>query len=283
MINFSKMHGCGNDYIYIDCFHNDIRDIKDFKSFVRKVSDRHFGIGSDGVILICPSDVADVKMAMFNADGSEGAMCGNGIRCVGKYTYDKGICRKTNLSVETKSGIKYLELFIKNEEVDTVSVDMGIPSLIPSEIPVLTDKKMFQEDIMIDSKSYFTTCVSMGNPHAVIFLDEIESLDLDTIGPKFENHPLFPDRINTEFVKVVDDSTAYFRVFERGSGETFACGTGACAAVVAGCINGYFKRDCETHIILKGGDLFITYKSDGHVIMRGAATFVFDGKIKKDF
>lgn len=283
MINFSKMHGCGNDYIYIDCFHQDIDCIKDFPKFVKNVSDRHFGIGSDGVILILPSKIADAKMKMYNADGSEGAMCGNGIRCVGKYVYEKNICKKEILKIETNVGIKQLQLHIQNDLVESISVDMGEPSLNSNDIPVLSEKNIFKENIVIDNTPYYTTCVSMGNPHAVIFLDDIESLDLETIGPKFENNSLFPDRINTEFIKVIDSKTALFRVWERGSGETLACGTGACASVVAGVLNGYFKQNEEIHIILKGGDLYITYLENHHVMMRGNASFVFDGKIKEDF
>lgn len=283
MIKFSKMHGCGNDYIYINCFNQDISSIPDFQNFVKKVSDRHFGIGSDGVILICPTSEADCMMKMYNADGTEGAMCGNGIRCVGKYIYDRGIVNKTEVDILTKSGIKKLKLDIKNNEVESVSVDMGEAILEPDKIPVNTDKKLFMEDINIENCSYFTTCVSMGNPHAVVFLDDIDSLNLEHIGPLFENNELFPDRVNTEFLKVVNPNSAYFRVWERGSGETFACGTGACASVVAGCLNGYFKQGEEIHIILKGGDLYITYLENGHVMMRGNASFVFDGEIKEDF
>lgn len=283
MIKFSKMHGCGNDYIYINCFEEDISSIPNFQDFVKKISDRHFGIGSDGVILICPTDEADAKMVMYNADGSEGAMCGNGIRCVGKFIYDNGIIDKENATILTKSGIKNLTLFTENGKVSTVSVDMGKAILEPSKIPVITDKKLFKEDVFIDNTAYFTTCVSMGNPHAVIFLNNIDSLDLEHIGPLFENNLLFPDRINTEFLEIIDSNSAKFRVWERGSGETFACGTGACASVVAGCLNGYFKIGDEIHIILKGGDLYITYLENGHVIMRGNASFVFNGEIKEDF
>lgn len=283
MIKFSKMHGCGNDYIYINCFNQDISSIPNFESFVKNVSDRHFGIGSDGVILIKPTDKADAYMDMYNADGSSGAMCGNGIRCVAKYIYDNGIVNKDEVDILTRSGIKHLKLFIVNNKVETVSVDMGEAILNPKEIPVNTDKKLFMEDITISDKNYFTTCVSMGNPHAVIFLDDIESLDLEHIGPLFENNSLFPDRVNTEFLKVIDSKTAYFRVWERGSGETLACGTGACASVVAGCLNGYFNKNEEVHIILRGGDLYITYMDNGHVLMRGNASFVFNGEIKEDF
>lgn len=280
MVTFTKMHGCGNDYIYIDCFSNDISKINDLSSFIQNISDRHFGVGSDGVILITKSEVADVRMIMYNADGSEGAMCGNGIRCVGKYSYEHNICRKQFLTVETKSGIKELELVIENDSVTSVCVDMGIPSTKPSDIPVLTDKNFFQEDLSINNKNFNVTCVSMGNPHAVIFLDDIENLDLENIGPKFENHSLFPDRINTEFLKVIDSNHALFRVWERGSGETFACGTGACASVVAGVLKGIFPKNEEICISLKGGDLYVTYRNDNHVILRGNAVEVFEGKIE---
>ena len=284
MINFSKMHGCGNDYIYIDCFHQDIDCIKDFPKFVKNVSDRHFGIGSDGVILILPSKIADAKMKMYNADGSEGAMCGNGIRCVGKYVYEKNICKKEILKIETNVGIKQLQLHIQNDLVESISVDMGEPSLNSSDIPVLSEKNIFKENIVIDNTPYYTTCVSMGNPHAIVYMNDVDGLEIEKIGPSFENHINFPDRVNTEFVKVIDRHTVQMRVWERGSGETLACGTGACAVAVASILNGLVDRDQPVTVKLLGGDLNIFWdENDDQVYMTGPATTVFDGEIDLGF
>ena len=246
----------------------------------RKVSDRHFGIGSDGLILIKPSDVADGQMDMYNADGSQGAMCGNGIRCVAKYMYDYGITDKTSISVETKSGIKYLDLTVKDGKVDTVKVNMGSPILKAADIPVVSEKEqVISEPVNVDGKEWKITCVSMGNPHAITYVDDVKSLDLEKIGPKFENHEIFPDRVNTEFVRVIDRKTVEMRVWERGAGETLACGTGACAVVVSSVLNELTEE--EVTVKLLGGDLKIRWdREENLVYMTGSATTVFDGEIQ---
>ncbi len=277
-LKFTKMHGTGNDYVYINCFEQKIDNPNELAI---KVSDRHFGIGSDGLILICPSEVADVRMAMYNADGSEGMMCGNGIRCVAKYSYEHGLVDSDKITVETKSGIKTLDLTVENGEVTYVAVDMGMAILKPREIPVDDDGDDFvKRKIDVDGKEYEITCVSMGNPHAVIFTKDIDNIDLEKIGPLFEHHKLFPEQINTEFVEVTDSHNIKMRVWERGSGETMSCGTGTCAVTVAAVLNGYCKRDEEININIRGGQLKDTYLSDGRVIMRGTATNVFDGEIE---
>ncbi len=274
-IKFTKMHGIGNDYVYINCFE---QKIEDPQTLAIKMSPRRFSVGADGVILICPSDVADAKMRMFNLDGSEGKMCGNGIRCVGKFIYDNGIAHKNIVTVETLSGIKTLEITDKDGKADTITVDMGKAQLTPDKIPAIADcDTIIDTAITVDGKDYNITAVSMGNPHAVVFCDEIDSLDLEKIGPNFEHHEMFPEQVNTEFIRVMDDKTLQMRVWERGSGETFACGTGACAAAVAAVENGYCERDNEITVHLVGGDLYITYKSDGTVYMRGTAEKVYDG------
>lgn len=277
-MKFTKMHGIGNDYVYVNCFEETVEDPERVSELI---SDRHFGIGSDGLVLIMPSDKADFRMRMFNADGSEGMMCGNATRCIGKYVYDKGMTDKTEITLETKSGIKKLKLFPENGKVKTVLVDMGKAIIKPADIPVLADGEDFiSRKIEVNGAEETVTCVSMGNPHCVIFTDKnVDDFELEKIGPSFENHPLFPERINTEFANVIDGNTVKMRVWERGSGETWACGTGACATAVAGCLNGHCKRDEEIRLILRGGDLFITYKSDGTVLMRGPATTVFRGEI----
>lgn len=277
-LKFTKMHGTGNDYVYVNCFEQKIDNPNELAI---KVSDRHFGIGSDGLILICPSEVADVRMAMYNADGSEGMMCGNGIRCVAKYSYEHGLVDSDKITVETKSGIKTLDLTVENSEVTYVAVDMGMAILKPREIPVDDDGDDFvKRKIDVDGKEYEITCVSMGNPHAVIFTKDIDNIDLEKIGPLFEHHKLFPEQINTEFVEVTDSHNIKMRVWERGSGETMSCGTGTCAVTVAAVLNGYCKRDEEININIRGGQLKDTYLSDGRVIMRGTATNVFDGEIE---
>ena len=255
-MNFTKMHGCGNDYVYVDCTKGMIENPVEVS---KKVSHRHFGIGSDGLILICSSDVADFRMAMYNADGSEGAMCGNGIRCVAKYVYDKGLTDKKNLSIETKSGIKRLELTVEDGKVSLVKVNMGAPILESKDIPVAVDTdKCIDADINVDGKVYKITCVSMGNPHAVTFIDEdVNKFPLDKIGPKFENHPLFPDMVNTEFVQVLNRHEVNMRVWERGSGETLACGTGTCATVVACVLNSLTEDEITVHLL--GGDILVKY------------------------
>lgn len=280
MLTFSKMHGIGNDYIYINCFQETVTDPEKLSIFMSNV---RFGVGSDGLVLILPSEVADFRMRIFNADGSEAMMCGNATRCVGKYVYEHGMTDKTEVSLETNSGIKYLTLYVNEatNKVDAVKVDMGKAILKPAEIPVADDGDRFiAKPVFVDGVSYDMTCVSMGNPHAVVFLPEIDSLDLEKIGPSFEHHPLFPNRVNTEFIRVIDDHTLQMRVWERGSGETFACGTGACAAAVASVLNGYCKREQEILIHLRGGDLRIIYHNDESVTMIGPATFIFEGKME---
>lgn len=276
-MRFTKMQGIGNDYIYVNCFKENVPDPE---SVSIKVSDRHFGIGGDGLVLIMPSDKADFRMRMFNADGSEGMMCGNASRCIGKYVYDKGLTDKTDITLETKSGIKKLHLNPENGKVKTVEVDMGEAILKPRDIPMNADGDSFvNKPVAVDGKEQNITAVSMGNPHAVIFTVSIDKLDLEKIGPSYENHPLFPERVNTEFCEVIDSRTLKMRVWERGSGETWACGTGACATAVAAVLNGFCKRDEEITLKLRGGDLKITYRSDNHVIMCGEAETVFEGEI----
>ncbi len=276
-IKFTKMHGIGNDYVYVDGFQETINNPNAFSKFI---SDRHFGIGSDGLVIILPSDKADFRMRMFNADGSEGRMCGNATRCIGKYVYEAGYTQKKNISLETLSGIKYLTLTVENELVTSVEVDMGKALLSPKDIPISSPLNQFiNEPLDIDDTTYYVTGVSMGNPHAVLFSSEIDHLDLEKLGPKFEYHPLFPERINTEFVQIINDTTLKMRVWERGSGETWACGTGACATAVAAVLNGYCKPDSEITLQLRGGELKITYKTDGIVLMKGPATKVFEGII----
>ena len=279
MLTFSKMHGIGNDYIYINCFKETVTDPEKLSVFL---SDVRFGVGSDGLVLILPSEVADFRMRIFNADGSEAMMCGNATRCIGKYVYDMGMTDKTEISLETNSGIKYLTLYPDaNNKIESVKVDMGKAILVPREIPVNSDLERFiAQPVTVDGKEYAMTCVSMGNPHAVVFLPEVDSLDLEKIGPSCEHHELFPDRVNTEFVRVIDDHTLQMRVWERGSGETFACGTGTCATVVAAVLNGFCKKEEEILVHLRGGDLRIIYHEDDTVTMIGPATYVFEGKME---
>lgn len=276
-MKFTKMHGIGNDYIYVNCFEEKVDNPEKVSIYV---SNRRKGIGSDGLVMIMPSDKADFRMRIFNADGSEAMMCGNATRCIGKYVYDKGLTDKTEITLETNSGIKYLTLFPENGKVEFVEVDMGKAILTPKDIPVNSDKESFiSEPVEVDGKEYKITCVSMGNPHAIVYMDDIKDLELEKIGPSFENHKLFPDRINTEFIEVIDSHTLNMRVWERGSGETFACGTGACASVVASVLNGYCNHDEEVTVHLRGGDLKITWNSDGTVIMKGPAALICDGDI----
>ena len=272
------MHGIGNDYIYFDCLE---KPLPDPSGTALKYSDRHFGIGGDGVVLICPSETADAKMRMFNADGSEGKMCGNAIRCVGKYLYDFGKTKKTELKIETLSGIKTLFLTVSDGKVSLVRVDMGAPALSPEQIPVtLPGPEVVQRETVIAGGRYPITCVSMGNPHCVVFTeDDVDDLDLARIGPRFEHHPLFPERVNTEFVNVLPDGSLKMRVWERGSGETWACGTGSCATGVAACLNGFANKNEDIVVHLRGGDLTIRY-TDETVFMTGAATTVFKGEIE---
>lgn len=276
-MKFTKMQGIGNDYVYVNCFEETVADPERVSEII---SDRHFGIGADGLVLIMPSDKADFRMRMFNADGSEGNMCGNATRCIGKFVYDNHLTDKTSITLETRSGIKKLTLYPENGKVKTVLVDMGKAVLKPADIPMNVSGDTFiNKPITVDGKEVFITAVSMGNPHAVTYVDDVDSLELEKIGPSFENHPLFPERVNTEFIKILDESTMQMRVWERGSGETWACGTGACAATAASVLNGYFPNDKEITVKLRGGDLFITYKSDGTVLMRGPAETVFTGEI----
>lgn len=278
-INFTKMHGIGNDYVYVDGFKETIENPNAFSEFI---SDRHFGIGADGLVMILPSEVADFRMRMFNADGSEGKMCGNATRCIGKFVYEAGYTNQTNITLETLSGIKYLKLNVEDHKVTSVEVNMGNAILVPKDIPILAEGERFiNQPIDVDGTFYNVTCVSMGNPHAILFCDtDIDNLSLETIGPKFEFHPLFPERINTEFVQIINENTVKMRVWERGSGETWACGTGACAVAVSCVLNGFCKQGEEITVKLRGGDLKITYNNDGSVLMKGPATKVFDGVIE---
>ena len=270
------MQGLGNDYVYVNCFREKIADPS---RLAVKISDRHFGVGSDGLILINPSDKADFEMEMYNADGSRGEMCGNGIRCVAKYVYDYGLTDQTSISVETLGGIKYLDLTVKDGKAVLVKVDMGKPELSPEKIPVVSaGEKVVDEPIDVDGQNYRMTCVSMGNPHAVVYVDcDVRDLPLEEIGPKFENHERFPNRVNTEFVRVLDRRTVEMRVWERGSGETLACGTGACAVAVSCVLNGLTED--EVTVKLLGGDLQIKWdREKDTVFMTGPAELVFDGE-----
>ena len=274
-MKFTKMQGIGNDYVYVNCFEEKIENPSGLSVLV---SDRHFGIGSDGLILIKPSDKADFYMDMYNADGSSGKMCGNGIRCVGKYVYDNGFTDKTEISVETLSGIKYLKLNVCGKKVSSVRVNMGAPVFEPSMIPVSLDGELIKDRaITVNGKEYRITCVSMGNPHCVTYIDDTDALRIEEIGPLFENNGIFPDRINTEFVRIIDRDTIQMRVWERGSGETLACGTGACASAVASMLNGYCND--EVTVKLLGGDLKISWdRADNTVYMEGPAAVSFTGE-----
>ncbi len=275
-MKFTKMHGCGNDYVYVNIIDEKIENPDKVSQMV---SDRHFGIGSDGLILIDKSEIADFRMIMFNADGSEGKMCGNGIRCVAKYVYDKGLTDKTDISIETGSGIKTLKLYIKDGKVDTVKVDMGAPIFNVNDIPVIyQEDKMINADMEVAGSTYALTAVSMGNPHVVTFVDSTEKIDIEKIGPVFENLKIFPDRVNTEFVQIINRNEINMRVWERGSGETLACGTGTCASVAACVVNGFTDNKVTVHLL--GGDLNIEYDTQENTIfMTGPATTVFEGEI----
>ena len=276
-LRFTKMHGCGNDYVYINCFEETVEDPA---ALAVRLSDRHKGIGGDGVILICPSDVADAKMRMFNLDGSEGKMCGNGIRCVAKYVFDHGIARKEELKIETLSGVKTCLIHEENGEAVSVTVDMGEAILRPGEIPVaLPGDCVIHQNVEVAGGIYEITCVSMGNPHCVIFGEDPDGLELSEIGPRFEHDPLFPQGVNTEFIQVLDGHTLKMRVWERGSGETMACGTGACASAVAAVLCGYCPMGEDILVRLRGGDLTIRYEQD-RVWMTGEAVTVFQGTVK---
>ena len=281
-MKFTKMQGIGNDYVYVNCCEE---TVKDPAAVARYVSDRHFGIGSDGLILIKPSDIADCEMDMYNLDGSQGAMCGNGIRCVAKYVYDYGIVKKENISVSTKSGIKYLDLTVRDGKVALVRVNMGSPVLTASQIPVVSStEEMINAPLKVNGETYYITAVSMGNPHAIVYMTDVDHLDIGEIGPYFENHMAFPDRVNTEFVEVLDDHTLKMRVWERGSGETLACGTGACAVAVASILNGHVDGEKPVTVKLLGGDLEIFWdRQENLVYMTGPAATVFDGEIDLSF
>ena len=277
-MKFTKMQGIGNDYVYVNCLQETIENPSEL---AKKISDWHYGVGSDGLIMINPSEKADFEMEMYNADGSRGEMCGNGIRCVAKYVYDYGLTDKTSISVETLAGIKYLDLTVEDGKVVLVKVDMGKPMLRPEEVPVVSEKEeVIDEPITVDGQEYRMTCVSMGNPHAVVFIDQdVKEFPLETVGVKFENHERFPKRVNTEFVNVLDRHTAQMRVWERGSGETLACGTGACAVAVACALNGLTED--EVTVKLLGGDLQIKWDREKNTVyMTGPAEVVFDGEWK---
>lgn len=275
-MKFTKMQGLGNDYVYIDCTSYVVADPA---ALAVRVSDRHFGVGSDGLICIKSSQCADFRMDMYNSDGSQAEMCGNGIRCVGKFVYDKGLIEKTRVTVETLAGVKTLDLHVKDDRVHAVTVDMGAPELRSRKIPVAAEGDTFvAQPLEAAGKTWTATCVSMGNPHCIIYVDDPYVLDLETVGPIFERHPIFPARVNAEFVQVIDRETLRMRVWERGSGETMACGTGACATLVASVLNGLCER--EATVRLRGGDLQICWdEADGHIYMTGPAVTVFDGEL----
>lgn len=276
-MKFTKMNGIGNDYVYVNCFEEKIENPSEVAI---KISNRNYAVGSDGLIMINPSKVADCEMEMYNADGSRSEMCGNGIRCVGKYIYDYGLTDKTSVSVETLAGIKYLDLTVEKGKVTLVKVDMGSPEFMPANIPVVAEgDSVINAPIMVDGKEYRMTAVSMGNPHAVVYMDDIKNLEIEKIGPKFENHERFPRRVNTEFVRVIDRNTVEMRVWERGSGETMACGTGACAVAVACILNGLTED--KVTVKLLGGDLFIEWDREADKIyMTGPAAVSFEGEIE---
>ncbi|MCD7905667.1 MAG: diaminopimelate epimerase [Clostridiales bacterium] len=277
-MKFTKMHGCGNDYVYVNCFEEEVKNISETAV---KISDRHFGVGSDGLVLICPSESCDVKMRMFNSDGSEAEMCGNAIRCVGKYVYDRGIINKTLITVETLGGVKVLDMKLDGSgKVSIVKVDMGEPILKPELVPVKGKGAEPIKDlkIKVEDKEFTFTCVSMGNPHAVTVIDDVDGFDVAKYGSKVEVNENFPRKTNTEFMEVIDESHLKMRVWERGAGETWACGTGTCATVVSAILNGICKKDTDVSVKLLGGTLVINWSSeDNRVYMTGPAAFVFDG------
>ena len=276
MIKFTKMQGLGNDYVYMDAIHQKIENESSLAQFV---SNRHFGIGSDGLILICKSDVADFKMRMFNSDGSEAEMCGNGIRCVGKFVYDKGLTDKTTVTIETLAGIKTLELNTKDGKVETVKVDMGEPILSPKEIPVISDEEPVK-NLMLEAegRKFKFTCVSMGNPHAITEVENTEKFDVEKYGKVLEVDKAFPNKTNVEFIQIIDKNHVKMRVWERGAGETLACGTGACATTVACYLNGKTDRNVEVELL--GGKLLIEWNEENnHIYMTGPAVTVFEGEL----
>ncbi|MDD7220429.1 MAG: diaminopimelate epimerase [Clostridia bacterium] len=281
-MKFTKMQGIGNDYVYVNCFEESVENPS---AVARFVSDRHFGIGSDGLILIKPSEIADCEMDMYNMDGSQGAMCGNGIRCVAKYAYEHGIAKKEHLTIATKSGLKYVDLTVKDGKVSLVKVNMGSPILTADQIPVVSEKEtVIRQPLEVNKEIYYITAVSMGNPHVVVYMTDVEHLDIEEIGPSFENHPAFPDRVNTEFVEIIDSHTVRMRVWERGAGETLACGTGACAVAVSSILNGLVDGEKPVTVKLRGGDLEIFWdRQENLVYMTGPAETVFDGEIDLGF
>lgn len=277
-LRFSKMQGTGNDYIYVDCFKEAPENPQ---ALAVRLSDRHFGIGADGLVLICPSQSADCFMRMYNSDGSESGMCGNAIRCVGKFLYDRGLAKRRNLSIETKSGVRFLDLHVEQGKADSVSVNMGDALFQAERVPVQLDglSQVVSAPMVVDGVSYQVTCLSMGNPHCVVYCHDIDSLNLEHIGPCFERHQAFPDRTNTEFVRVLGPDRLKMRVWERGSGETLACGTGACAAAAASVKNGYCADGVPITVLLRGGELTVTCNKS-RVIMTGPAAHIFDGVIE---
>ena len=277
-MKFTKMQGCGNDYVYVNGFVEKI-DTEAKPDIVRRLSDRHFGIGGDGVIFINPSEIADFEMEMFNADGSRSQMCGNGIRCVAKYVYDYGLTDKTSLTIESFGAIKYIDLTVENGKVSLVKVNMGAPILNAKDVPVLSEnEQVIDEEIEVEGKTYRMTCVSMGNPHAIVYMDDVKNLDIDKVGPYFENHKRFPERVNTEFVRVIDRNTVEMRVWERGTGETLACGTGCCAIAVSCILNGLTEDKVTVKVL--GGELLCEWDREANLVyMTGPAVTVFDGEI----
>lgn len=277
-MKFAKMQGCGNDYVYINGFEEKIDSAKK-PDLVRRLSERHFGIGSDGVIFINPSDIADFEMEMYNADGSRSEMCGNGIRCVAKYVYDKKMAAGTEFTIESFGKIKDITIIDENGKAKLIKVGMGTPELRTEMIPAVYDAEtIIAKPITVDGKEWEGTCVSMGNPHVVMFVDNVKDMDLEMIGPKFENHPMFPNRTNAEFVKVIDTQTVEMRVWERGTGETLACGTGCCATAVACILNG--KTDNKVLVKVPGGEILVEWdRESNEIYMTGPGEFVFEGEI----
>ena len=279
-MKFTKMHGAGNDYVYINGFTEKIAQ-EDKPDWVQRISDRHFGIGSDGAIFINPSDVADFEMEMYNADGTRSEMCGNGIRCVGKFVYDKGLTDKKQISVVSAGKVKYLDLTVENGKAVQIKVNMGEPILNAEQIPVVSDNEHVIDEVIYISEtdeSYKMTCVSMGNPHAVVYMEDVDGLQIEKVGPYFENHCRFPNRTNTEFVKVLDRNNVQMRVWERGTGETLACGTGCCATAVACILNGFTEDEVTVHVL--GGKTKIFWDRESNLVyMTGPAETVFEGEI----
>lgn len=275
-MRFTKMQGAGNDYIYINCIEEIVTNPPELSV---RLSDRHFGVGSDGIVLIYESEIADFKMRMYNSDGSESEMCGNAVRCIAKYVYEKGLTDKTEITLETLAGIKVLKLNVHQGFAESVTVNMGAPQLEPEQVPVLlSGDAVINRPVNVNNETYNITCVSMGNPHSIVFVEDVDSLKLSEIGPLFESHEIFPKRVNAEFAQVIDRNTIKMRVWERGTGETLACGTGACAVVAAAVLNG--KCDEKTEVILPGGRLLIEWDRENNLIYKtGPAEFVFDGEL----